>query len=87
MRVLKLCQNFNRKDQTYIKFSFSSESHSCLTSAISFNICGTGLKLFHLNTRSLLPKIDEIRSFSCLLKQEASIFGFNETHLSPDILN
>ena len=54
---------------------------------VSFNICGTGLKLFHLNTRSLLPKIDEIRSFSCLLKQEASIFGFTETHLSPDILN
>ena len=52
-----------------------------------FNFHGKGLKFYHLNVRSVLSKINEIRCFTDIIHLEASLIGFTETHLSNCIAN
>jgi exonuclease III len=50
-----------------------------------FRFPGKSLKFYHLNIRSLLPKLDELRGTNGICNNEASVLCFSETHLSSNI--
>ena len=60
-------------------------SEYSLPSSNCFNIPGKGLKLFHLNICSLLPKIDELKFSEGVLNNKATVIGINESHLNSSI--
>ena len=61
--------------------------HSCTPPTFdpAFKFPGRGFTFFHLNTRSLFPKIDEIRLFA--KENPFQMLVFSETWLNNDIAN
>jgi exonuclease III len=51
----------------------------------TFSLSGKGLKLYHLNIRSILPKLDELRNTEGIFNMKASVIAFTESHLSTAI--
>ena len=68
-------------DQLYFQNSLKNDYLS------DFSLSGKGLKLYHLNVCSLLPKIDELRITNGISNNEASVVCFSETHLSSNIID
>lgn len=50
-------------------------------------VCTRGLKIFHLNVRSLNGKIDELRSILSTLSYGIHLLTLSETWLSSDIVD
>ena len=52
-----------------------------------FCIPGKGLKLYHINACSLLPKLDELKCSHGIINQEAALLAISESHRSSRIQN
>ena len=50
-----------------------------------FNFQEKGIKIFHLNVRSLLQKVDELRCTEGISNGKAAFIGITETHLTSQI--